>query len=257
MKKRILALILALICVFTFSSCRKKTPIRVVVYDTNDNLLELFPDLKIRKDAEAIDTYYYLERMFNKDTSILAYISVDRIKGAKEIYRTGEDDHRYFQIIRNADLPAGTMTGDFFLFVCGTKGQEILKSNGYSQIIEKPVGFCASCYKPSDPEGVTIRTDEKSLHLVEQMVKVYSGYNKEARFNIVTEKAPMDLYPSGDEIVFYYGEPVEIEGAKLASYADNGEIGFIVSDENHLVSMDKETLRKILSGKIRYWEDIN
>ena len=256
MKKRILAIILVLICVLSMSSCRKKTPIRVVIYDTNDNLIDLFSGLKIRKDAEMIDTYYYLERMFDKDKSILAYISVDKIKGAKEIYRTGEDDHRYFQIIRNADLPAGTMTGDFFLFVCGTKGQEILKSNGYTQIIEKPVGFCASCYKPSDPEGVTIRTDSKSRHLVEQMVKVYSGYNKEAKFNIVTEEAPMDLNPSGDEIVFFYGEPVEIEGTKLSSYADDGDIRFIVSEENQLVSIDRETLRKILSGKIKYWEDI-
>ncbi|MBQ4288350.1 MAG: hypothetical protein II749_00080 [Clostridia bacterium] len=257
MKKKFLLIMVALIiAVIPLTSCKKKSEIHLVVYRQNDVLRERFGVDKLRTDAEEIDSFYMLQSKLMFDENAIGYIAFDELKKTKEIFGVGEDDHKAFYIARQEDLPLDSMTLNLYGFIIGAKGQEIAKSLGYNQTIEMPLGFCGSCYKPVDPEKLTIYTDEKSYDLVSVLVEAYHGYNKDGQFEVVKVDDPLKYKPDAHTIICLYTDKLELEGAKTDRFADNRELRIVVSPDRDINSISIEKMRDILTGKIKYWEDI-
>jgi hypothetical protein len=257
MKKRFIFLIIAVVLSLSLlTSCKKKTEIHLVVYRQNDVLKERFGVDKVRDDAEVIDSFYMLQSKIMFDKDAIGYISFDELKKTKEIFGIGEDDHKAFYIARTEDLPLDSMTLNLYGFIIGAKGQEIIKSLGYNQTVEMPIGFCGGCYKPADPDTLNIYTDEKSYEMVRTLVDAYHGYNKEGKFEVIKKDDPLKEKLGRNSLICVYTDKLEIEGAKTERFADNRELRVIISPEKDMESISLEKMKDILTGKIKYWEDI-
>ena len=236
------------------ASCAKeKTPINIYLYTDNTNLNEMTGYLCDESIAVKVDRPDIMDRSVVKDSNGIGYFSDKKDYKSKEVFSLSNGDDSYFQVIKKEDVPIDLMISDFFSFIIGARGQETVRNIGYNAIVEKPMAFCGACYKPTG--DVKVYYDSQSKVLAEDLAKIYNIYSEDSKYTFIeTEDFDFSLLDN-ESIYFRYGKKEEIKGLSVREYADKESLYFVVNSENGVV-LDEAKIKKILTGKVRYWEDL-